>query len=363
MNLNFWPKMYYSGGGGGGGSGGGGGGAGAAGEQPPEEPTPAGAFRFNTDSSKLEYWNGSEWVNITTTSPEQHTGGTRGIFAGRTDVIDYINIPTTGNATDFGDLTQNFELAKCASSRVRGLIAGNRPNADNIDFITIASTGNASDFGNLSSSREDANGLSDSIRCVFCGGGEGGSGQSSVNTMEYVAIAQLGNTIDFGDLINKRNNHATCSSPTRGIIAGGYQAPGQTNSIEYITISTLGNGSDFGDLDASSGTYGTSGCSNAVRGIFTLGVVQPAHSNAMNFITIATLGNAEDFGDVNTSNKYGAGNTASPTRAVFGGDYPSSSNVIDYKEIANGGNALDFGDLTSGRGHFGALSNGHGGLG
>ena len=32
MNLNFWPKMYYSGGGGGGGgSGGGGGGAGAGG--------------------------------------------------------------------------------------------------------------------------------------------------------------------------------------------------------------------------------------------------------------------------------------------------------------------------------------------
>ena len=45
----------------------------------------------------------------------------------------------------------------------------------------------------------------------------------------------------------------------RGIIAGGYQAPGQTNSIEYITISTLGNGSDFGDLDSSSGCYGTSG--------------------------------------------------------------------------------------------------------
>ena len=96
MNLNFWPKMYYSGGGGGGGSGGGGGGAGggggswwlwrcwwrlrwwcwcwwsggsgggAAGEQPPEEPTPVGAFRFNTDNSKLEYYDGNQWVNITT---------------------------------------------------------------------------------------------------------------------------------------------------------------------------------------------------------------------------------------------------------------------------------------------------------
>ena len=48
---------------------------------------------------------------------------------------------------------------------------------------------------------------------------------------------------------------------------------------------------------------------------------------------------------------------------MFGGDYPSSSNVIDYKEISNDGNASNFGDLTEGRGHMGALSNGHGGLG
>ena len=131
MNLNFWPKMYYSGGGGGGGSGGGGGGGGygsggsgggggsygggagaggaggsgggAAGEQPPEEPTPVGAFRFNTDSAKLEYYDGNQWVNVITDSSQVNTGGTRGIFAGRTDVIDYINIAATGNASRRGD--------------------------------------------------------------------------------------------------------------------------------------------------------------------------------------------------------------------------------------------------------------------
>ena len=332
-------------------------------EQPPIQPTPVGALRFNTDIAQLEYFDGNQYVNITTDSPTKHTGGTRGIFAGGNDTIDFVNIQSTGNAVDFGNLTQTMFICKCASSRVRGLIAGDRPNANHIDFITIAQKGNAQDYGDLSASREDANGLSDSTRCVFCGGGEGGSGNSSVNTMEYVTIANTGNTVDFGDLIEVRSNHATCSSPTRGIIAGGFKAPGQTNGIEYITISTLGNASEFGDLQASSGAYGTSGCSNAVRGIFTMGVIQPAHSNSINFITIATLGDAADFGDVNTSNKYGAGNTASPTRAVFGGDYPSSSNVIDYKEISNDGNAIDFGDLTSGRGHMGALSNGHGGLG
>ena len=73
-------------------------------EQPPIQPTPVGALRFNTDSAKLEYFDGNQYVNITTDSPEQNTGGTRGITAGNTlrihsDIhIDFVNIATTGNA-------------------------------------------------------------------------------------------------------------------------------------------------------------------------------------------------------------------------------------------------------------------------
>ena len=61
-----------AGGGAGGYGGGGGAGGGAAvlaggsvtGEQPPEESTPAGAFRFNTDTAKLEYYDGNQWVDV-----------------------------------------------------------------------------------------------------------------------------------------------------------------------------------------------------------------------------------------------------------------------------------------------------------
>ena len=38
------------------------------------QPTPVGALRFNTDSAKLEYFDGNQYVNITTDSPEQNTG-------------------------------------------------------------------------------------------------------------------------------------------------------------------------------------------------------------------------------------------------------------------------------------------------
>ena len=63
-------------------------------EQSPLQPTPVGAVRFNTDSSKMEYYDGNQWVNVTSDSPQAHTGGTRGVWMGgatpsNTDRIDY----------------------------------------------------------------------------------------------------------------------------------------------------------------------------------------------------------------------------------------------------------------------------------
>ena len=46
---------------------------------------PAGAMRFNSDSQKLEYWNGSAWFQVHTATPNLATAGdptpgARGIF-------------------------------------------------------------------------------------------------------------------------------------------------------------------------------------------------------------------------------------------------------------------------------------------
>ena len=98
-------------------------------EQPPIQPTPVGALRFNTDTAKLEYFDGNQYVNISTDSPEANTGGTRAIFgggyrnsptgpAGTSDEIDFVNVDTTGNASDFGDATNdsNHQLAGFSDS-------------------------------------------------------------------------------------------------------------------------------------------------------------------------------------------------------------------------------------------------------
>ena len=96
-------------------------------QQPPIQPTPVGAFRFNTDSAKLEYFDGNQYVNITTDSPEANTGGTRGIIAGGRSNgsgvrhIQFVTISTTGNATDFGDLTLNRQGVTAFSDSNGGL--------------------------------------------------------------------------------------------------------------------------------------------------------------------------------------------------------------------------------------------------
>ena len=74
-------------------------------QRPPLQPTPVGAFRFNTDSSKMEYYDGNQWVNVTSDSPQAHTGGTRGVWMGGAtptdqDRIDYIESWYDSNLED-----------------------------------------------------------------------------------------------------------------------------------------------------------------------------------------------------------------------------------------------------------------------
>ena len=353
-------------------------------ENSPISITP-GAIRFNTDSMKLEYFRigmeggstssyagigtlaAGEWVQITTDTPEIQTGGTRGLFGGgytypspttHYNTIDYINVDSTGNAIDFGDLPGSHNNSRGAtSSRTRGVWGGgNQEPANNsnvMDFVTIASTGNASDFGDLTEPRRTPGAVSNGSRGVWAGGRT----PTSQNIMDYVTIAATGNAIDFGDLALARVATAPLQSSTRGLFAGGYSS--NTNIIEFITTATLGNAADFGEL-TTAGQY--SGSSNSVRG---LAVIASTSNNTIEYVTMATLGNAQDFGDANYSAAQ-TGAVASPTRLVYAGGYiaPTSTNNMGYVQIMSLGNGIDFGDLTVSRMFDNAgCSNGHGGLG
>ena len=339
-----------------------------------------GAIRFNTDSMKLEYYHlGSagigtlatgEWVQITTDSPDIQTGGTRGVFAGGTQPgntavnrIDYINIDSTGDAIDFGDLaiagarTQKGSLA----SRTRGVFEGGTDISpgnvtSTIEFITIASRGDTANFGTANTSaRAQSNQCSNSTRGLFASGYPGSSGTDRI---DYITIAAEGNSLDFGNLTAGRYAAMGVNSSTRAIWMGGADP---NSIIDFVTISTLGNAADFGDL-ISVGNDGGS-CSNSVRGLCAGADSASPYTNVIEYITLATLGNSQDFGDM-TIARSGHRGAASATRACFGGGSTGSQTVtIDYVQFISLGDAIDFGDLTLARSQISACSNGHGGLG
>jgi hypothetical protein len=116
-------------------------------------------------------------------------------------------------SSDFGNLTYSRQLLASCSSSTRGLFAGGNPDTNIIDYITIASTGNATDFGDLLTAGSSRAACSSSVRGVV-GGGDNGA---YINVIQYVTIGSTGNATDFGDLTVARARLAACSSAHGGI--------------------------------------------------------------------------------------------------------------------------------------------------
>ena len=113
-------------------------------EQSVLETATSGSIRFNTDSSKLEIYDGNAWFEIDATSPELESGGTRGLVSGgyisaNTNAINFVNISTTGDASDFGDLTEARRDHGAVASRVRGVfgIGYASANSNVLDFVRL----------------------------------------------------------------------------------------------------------------------------------------------------------------------------------------------------------------------------------
>ena len=332
----------------------------------------AGAFRFNTDSSQLEIYDGNQWTGVLATSPEQLTGGTRGVLAGGytpstwVNTIDYINVSSTANAINFGDLTEaRGDFSGTISSRTRGCFAGGyfptgtvRYNV--IDYVTIASTGDAINFGDLTRTSNSGTPVSNAIRGLYGGGYYPSNNRT--NIIDYFTIASTGNAKDFGDLAQQTRHAWGCASPTRGIFAGGNATPdpnGIYAGITYVEIMTQGTSADFGDLTMAKQT--PYGASNTIRGCFNSGYnpSSPHYSNAVDYITIATLGNALDYGDLVTAVNHTSAVTSPTLIVMYGGN---NKNEIQYHQIMSTGDFVDFGNLTESRGSCSSCSNGHGGL-
>ena len=335
----------------------------------------AGTLRFNTDIGTLEIYRGDTigWEQIQRREGQYLGGGvtpnlgsnsgtgTRGlsmggqVFPADINKIDFVTIPTLGDAQDFGDLSETRTQSAGLGSRVRGFCCGGLDSPSNyrdtIDSHEFSSTGNFIDFGNLTATARLLAAFSSSTRGVTAGG------NPRNDVIDYFTMATTGNAVDFGDLPANDIFGSGLASTTRGLIKDGTDTD---NSISFVTISTTGDAVDYGDLSVARGTH-VQTAANATRGIFAGGRT-PSANNTIDFVTIATLGNAVDFGDLTRTSAETNAGTANPTRAIFMGNGPSNGDTIDLIEISTAGNATDFGNLTSSRTHNCACSNGHGGL-
>ena len=184
-----------------------------------------------------------------------------GSYAGvvKSNVIEYINIGTPGNGIDFGDLTETIELSSFVNDATYSVRAGGQndlnPNTtDVMDYVTMQTTSNATSFGTLTRSTWfGRNSVSSTTRGLF------GGGSQRVNNIDYITIATPGNSSDFGDLTVSVTGTSATSNNTRGLFAGGIAGGGNTNDMSYVTIATTGNAS--GGYTLADGVYNHGGLS------------------------------------------------------------------------------------------------------
>jgi hypothetical protein len=242
--------------------------------------------------------------------------------------LEYVTVATTGNTTDFGDTTLSINAQAACSNNTRGLVQGGRtesaPAGNNvIDYFTISSTGDATDFGDLSATRLATGACASPTRGITSMGGDDNSGTEGSNIMDYVTIASTGNASDFGDLTTRLDSSysGAASSSTRGVVAGGRWNGTGTDQIEYITIASTGNSADFGNLVQAMTEESGGAASNNIRAAWFGGVKTSGGITVdIGYTIIATLGDALDFGDLNGGGA-GAGAPARKRNGALGSSH------------------------------------------
>ena len=301
-------------------------------------------------------------------------GGDRGVFGSGSNTIngvmnnvqDYIDISTTGNASDFGDMLEPKMDYAAASSQTRGLfvagengVVGQTPisNSNSIEYITFATLNSSADFGDYYGAWESNHtGTSNGTIGVFFGGYDGTNGAPDYgarNNIRYITIGTLSNALDFGTMSTYRRNAAAVADATRAVVCGGETRTGgqqwATDTMEYVTIATPGNASAFGNL-LNTGKAESQGSGDKTRGMLMGGRGGSSVDTEIEYITIQTTGNSVDFGDLLTNRLY-CGVTSNGLRSVIAGGSGDVDpmNSMEYITIQTPGNSQDFGDLTVGR--------------
>ena len=140
--------------------------------------------------------------------------------AGYLDTIQTCTWASLGNAADHSNLTAARGYMKAASNSTHGLIFGGYSGSwhDEIDRLDLTSSADATDWGDLAANNAFAAGAgANATRAVFCGG-RTVSGSPTVDQIQYASLASATGTIaDFGDLTSPRNRAGGTSTGNGGL--------------------------------------------------------------------------------------------------------------------------------------------------
>lgn len=285
----------------------------ASGSVTPAQPTLAMIFqgggntnvaKFNMDSAG----NATDFGDTPTSVqfPCALSNATRLIQAGGTSdtvsQISYWTVTSGGTGQDFGDTAHAGYGKAAVNTNTRGVfmggyVGGSGPGVINsMGYITIASTGDGTDFGDLTVGKyRGAGSINSTTRGVHSAGYL--QGFSMTNVVDYITIASTGNATDFGDTISAIRQHGGCSNSTRGLQGGGVIGASATNEISYLTIASTGNMTDFGDLSSTSSNQGAA--ADSTNAFFYSGDF--ASGNGIQYVTIASTGNSSTWADLYSS--------------------------------------------------------------
>jgi len=316
-----------------------------------------GQLAFNLDTSDMYIFGGTNWQKVydeDDVPPPVVWYGDRalhyiGFTGAASNVIEYYDITTPGNAVDFGDTILSSRNGSTVGDGTYVLLGGGNDGAtrlSQIQYNTVASPGNAQNVGDLTVARWGTTAAGDGSYGIWAGGQNASS--QNINVMDYITISTSATASDFGDLLSTGEAGSAVDGQTYAVFSVPSTDFNPTSTLQYVTVASPGNAQSFGNLTtAKAGFAGTA--SDNTYGLFAGGWDGSSDLSQIDYITVDTSGTASDFGDL-TSAKYGSRQGASNgTYGVFAGAQAHADALapIDRVTIQTPGNASDHGDLNS----------------
>jgi len=267
-----------------------------------------------------------------------------------------LSVTSTGDATDVGDLSEEFGYGSAVGSNVSNgnrIVVGGGQNggvSNMMHYFTPASySGGSTDYADLAQNKTYAGSASNGTIGMI------GMGWSAwfTNQVDYFTISSTSNAADFGDSVQWGTSPSGSQSLTKAFFSGSYYNGAYNNVISTFTFASPGNATDSGNLTSVRGGSSSTSGSTEARVIVSIGgrggtggSVGDIFATEINYMNPASPGDATDFGDSEAANVSGV--PGNGTRMVWGGGTSGTGAAsatywedIHYIDIASTGNATE----------------------